>query len=630
MKDGNPDRLDRSNSRISLFYWVFAVAYIILILTLAYRQLYLYEFYVEKGERQSMRRVIEPGARGDIFDRSGRLLVTNAPLFSAVVYFNEIRKEFREEYFRLKKLYLSSITDKSKIPSPVEISKKARSNVLNSYIDKINSILGSDYKLTDDDFDKHFRFKPLLPFTLVKKLSAKEHAILAEKIPINSPIQIHTDNVRYYPYGSRAAHALGYVSNSIDDIDTSNIVGADLQTYKFTGKIGKTGIERAFNSELEGDIGAKIWIVDLAGFQYDNVVNVKAKKGGNIVTSLDIDLQAAIEDSFGDRKGAAVVLDIKTGETLALVSKPDYDPNELSPYLTYKVQKEITERDAWLNRATQGRYPPGSTYKIITSIAALMTGVVDENSIKTCSGGYKVGSRIFPCNNRYGHGNLTLSNAIKHSCNVYFYMAGLDADIKSIAATAKDFGMDKPTGIEIGERRGVIPTPEYKEKIGYGTWLGGDTANTSIGQGFVLETPLEMAAFTASFARKQTRTKVSILHNPERKGGLEYHGGEPIQLTDKQYSLILNGMIEAVESGTCKRSKVEGINSAAKSGTAQVRINGKPSTLAWMIAFAPVENPQIAIAVMVEGEEARQVAGGSTAGPIVKTAIETFFEKTAE
>lgn len=630
MRNKSVDILENSNPRIRIFYVLFALAFLILAIVLGYRQIYLYDYYVEKGERQSMRRVIEPGARGDIFDRYGRLLVTNEPRFSAVVYFNEIRKELREEYFRLKKKYLAAKDSGAEMPSVAQITKQARANVLNGYVDRINMILGSDYKLADDDYDRHFRQKALLPFPLVKNLSAREHAILAERIPIDSPIQIYTDTSRYYPYGARAAHVLGYVGSNVDEIDASNIVGSDLRTYSFTGKIGKTGVERAFESVLSGDIGAKIWVVDLAGYQYDNVVNVKPKKGGNVVTSLDIDLQAVIEDSFGDRKGAAVVLDVRTGEVLSMVSKPDYDPNSLSPYISYKVNDEITARDAWLNRATQGRYPPGSPYKIITAMAGLMTGVIDENSVKTCNGGYKVGSRIFPCNKRYGHGEVDLSAAIAQSCNVYFYMTGIDADIKSIAATAKDFGMDQPTGIEIGERRGVIATPEYKREIGYGKWLGGDTANASIGQGFVLETPLEMAAFAASLARKQTRTKVSIIHDPSRKADMEYHNAVPIPLSDVHYKAILQGMIDAVEKGTCRRSKVEGLASAAKSGTAQVPINGKPSTLAWMIAFAPVENPQIAICVMVEGDETGDVAGGSTAGPIVRAAFEAYFDKGAQ
>lgn len=630
MRNKSVDILENSNPRIRIFYVLFALAFLILAIVLGYRQIYLYDYYVEKGERQSMRRVIEPGARGDIFDRYGRLLVTNEPRFSAVVYFNEIRKELREEYFRLKKKYLAAKDSGAEMPSVAQITKQARANVLNGYVDRINMILGSDYKLADDDYDRHFRQKALLPFPLVKNLSAREHAILAERIPIDSPIQIYTDTSRYYPYGARAAHVLGYVGSNVDEIDASNIVGSDLRTYSFTGKIGKTGVERAFESVLSGDIGAKIWVVDLAGYQYDNVVNVKPKKGGNVVTSLDIDLQAVIEDSFGDRKGAAVVLDVKTGEVLSMVSKPDYDPNSLSPYISYKVNDEITARDAWLNRATQGRYPPGSPYKIITAMAGLMTGVIDENSVKTCNGGYKVGSRIFPCNKRYGHGEVDLSAAIAQSCNVYFYMTGIDADIKSIAATAKDFGMDQPTGIEIGERRGVIANPEYKREIGYGKWLGGDTANASIGQGFVLETPLEMAAFAASLARKQTRTKVSIIHDPSRKADMEYHNAVSIPLSDVHYKAILQGMIDAVEKGTCRRSKVEGLASAAKSGTAQVPINGKPSTLAWMIAFAPVENPQIAICVMVEGDETGDVAGGSTAGPIVRAAFEAYFDKGAQ
>ena len=630
MRNKSVDILENSNPRIRIFYVLFALAFLILAIVLGYRQIYLYDYYVEKGERQSMRRVIEPGARGDIFDRYGRLLVTNEPRFSAVVYFNEIRKELREEYFRLKKKYLAAKDSGAEMPSVAQITKQARANVLNGYVDRINMILGSDYKLADDDYDRHFRQKALLPFPLVKNLSAREHAILAERIPIDSPIQIYTDTSRYYPYGARAAHVLGYVGSNVDEIDASNIVGSDLRTYSFTGKIGKTGVERAFESVLSGDIGAKIWVVDLAGYQYDNVVNVKPKKGGNVVTSLDIDLQAVIEDSFGDRKGAAVVLDVKTGEVLSMVSKPDYDPNSLSPYISYKVNDEITARDAWLNRATQGRYPPGSPYKIITAMAGLMTGVIDENSVKTCNGGYKVGSRIFPCNKRYGHGEVDLSAAIAQSCNVYFYEAALDSGSAAITETAKDFGLDSSTGIEIGDStHTIVSSPDFKKRRRplEGPWNAGDTANMSIGQGYLLQTPIQMACMAASFARGQTRTKASIIHDPNRKADMEYHGAEKLDLSAEQYRAIWQGMVDAVESGTARRAKVEGVSIAAKSGTAQVSVQGKKLTLAWMIAFAPAEKPEVAMSVVIEGEEVGDAAGGRTAGPIIHAAMRKYFEK---
>ena len=623
----------KNNPRIPIFYWIFAAAYLLLIGVLGYRQLFLYDYYSAREARQSMRRVIKPGARGDIYDRNGKLLVTNVARFSAVVYFNDIRLEFRREFFRLKKSMLAEIeaTKSEKKIDYVELGRRARENVLNSYLAQINEILGTDYKLARKDYNRHFNEKMLLPFPLIKNLSAREHSILAERLPVDSPIQIYTDTSRYYPYGEYAAHLLGYVSSEFDDIDTSGMPGEDLRTYTYEGKMGRSGIEKAFDDILSGTSGAKIWIVDHQGFQYDNIADVKPQKGKDVVCSLDIDLQGVIEEAFGERKGAAVVMDVKSGEVLSMVSRPAYDPNDFSPFISYEVSNAVTARGAWLNRATQGLYPPGSTFKLVTACAGLMTGVIDESSQKECIGGQRIGNRIFPCNSRFGHGPLDLSGAIAKSCNVFFYQTGLEADIKSLSATARDFGLDSDPGIEVKEnywRRSNIPTPEYKrKKRPYdGPWTQGDTANTSIGQGYLLQTPMQMACFAASFARRETRTRASIIHDPARKADIRYHGAEKLSLTDVQYNAILKGMIEAVNSGTCKRAKIDTVQVAAKSGTAQVRVSGKPLTLAWMLAFAPAENPTTAMVVVVEGEEPGDVGGGRTAGPIVRAAMQKRFE----
>lgn len=508
-----PETYSKKNPRIPLFYWCFAFAFAVLISALVYRQIFLYDYYIERGERQSMRRVIEPGTRGDIYDRNGKLLVTNEPIFSAVVYFNDVRKEFREEYFKLKKIELqrlsaAGIKDK---PNYRELARKARSNVLNRYLEQINNILGSDYRLGMADYDKHFTQKQLLPFPLIRNLSAREHAILAERIPVDSPIQIYTDTARYYPYGDVASHALGYVANNFDD-DISQMPGGDLRTYAIVPTIGRSGIESAFDGVLAGRSGAKIWIVDLAGYKYENVLDFAPTKGDDVFSSLDIDIRRRPRTQSARRKGAAVMLDVNSGEILALVSRPSYDPNSLTPYITNKVNAEITERGAWLNRATQGLYPPGSTFKIITAMAGFSASAIDEHTVKTCTGGYRVGSRIFPCNNRYGHGNLDLVGAIAHSCNVYFYETGIEAGIDKIADIASEFGFGESSGIELNEdswRRTIIATPEYKKKNRKydGPWTDGDTANSSIGQGYMRFTPLQMATFTASFCPRRNAHK---------------------------------------------------------------------------------------------------------------------------
>ncbi len=228
--------------------------------------------------------------------------------------------------------------------------------------------------------------------------------------------------------------------------------------------------------------------------------------------------------------------------------------------------------------------------------------------------------------------------ALAHSCNVYFYETGIDTGIETIADVAKTFGFGESTGIELKRedswRRTIVATPDFKKKRRQydGPWTNGDTANSSIGQGYMLFTPLQVAAFTASFARGETRTKVSMLHDPNRITDSKYHGAEKIPLTKSQYNTIVAGMLAAVERGTCRRAAIGGVKVAAKSGTAQVSVNGRKLTLAWLIAFAPADAPEVAISVVVEGEEPGDVGGGKTAAPIAKAAFQKYFhpETTAE
>lgn len=429
--------------------------------------------------------------------------------------------------------------------------------MLNGYVDQINSILGSDYKLTSADYNRHFENQRLLPFPIIKDLKGREHAILAERLPVDSPIQIYTDTARYYPYGDSAAHLLGYVGSNFDEIDTEGVPGDDLQTFSFVGKIGRSGIEKAFDSKLQGRSGAKIWVVDLDGYQYDNVADVRPKKGSDVVASIDIELQQAVEDAFGERKGAAVALDVKTGEVLAMVSRPSYDPNLLSPYMTYKVSSEITRRGAWLNRATQGLYPPGSPYKLMTAAAGLMTGVIDENTVKTCDGGLKVGSRIFPCNKRVGTRKRDPRRRDRPQLQRVLLRNRFGGRNRGVELHRKGFRPRFAHGHRA--ERGLFPQnrrlrPRVQEKVPPydGPWTGGDTANASIGQGYQLQTPLQMACMTASLARGETRTRPSVVHDPSRVCDLAYHGGEKLDMKPEHYKAVIDG--EGRRRGAARRA----------------------------------------------------------------------------
>jgi len=613
------------NPRILLFYALFALLFVVLIFGLMIRQLIQSRLYREQEVRQSMRRILFPGPRGNIFDREGRLLVGNRPRFSAVVYLNELRPEFRKEYIHLVRQYRKT---EQKVDSK-EIQITARMNVVHRYLQKINKIIGDNKGISRNQIERHFHQNLILPLKLVTDLTFEEYAQLVERIPIESPIQINTDSSRFYPFDSASAHALGFVVSTLE-VSEKGVPGEDLRTFTFKGKRGRTGIESTFDDTLQGTSGGEIWIVDPSGFQYELVEQKLPVKGKDITLSIDIDLQIEAEKVLGNKVGAIVALDAKTGEVYALASKPDFNLNDVSPFLSYKVDDEIRAKGAWLNRATQGLYPPASAFKLITAITAFRAGAIGLDSTFICPGYLRVGNRTFHCHKYSGHGKIDLVGAIQYSCNVYFYEAGLASGIDLLSKEAKNFGFDVPTGIELKTetKHMIVPDPAWKKSRLLGGWSAGETANIAIGHGYLRVTPLQMATFIASFSRKEMRTRPTLLFQTNRSPKSAILSDQAIVIDDKQYQSIIKGMELAVEKGTAKSVRIPGLRIAGKTGTAQFRADNKNLDVAWFIGFAPIEDPQIAIAVCVQGVDPDDnYAGGKTAGPLAKSVLQSFFQK---
>ena len=634
------------NPRILLFLWLTCAVIFVLLIGLAWRQLIDRDSYKEIEKQQTERRILKPGPRGDIYDRKGRLLVGNRPHYSAVVYLDDLRPEFRSEYSKIVKAERARLKLEFKntppearpktppLPDYKSLQWEAQGTVVQRYLDQINSITGRSSKLSASRFIRHFNENLLLPFPLVQDLSPDEYALLIEQIPPppHSPIQIHTDTARYYPYRDLAAHLLGYVQNK--SLDPEEYPEEPIKAFAFQKKVGKSGLEFQFNEKLKGSTGRELWRVDPLGFQDTRLELEPPHQGESLNISIDIDLQRAAEIALGDRTGAAVALDVHSGEVLALVSHPSYDQNDLSPYIPQATFNAINEKGAWLNRAMQLSYPPGSTFKILSSIAGLRHGTINPESAHNCPGMYRVGNRVFRCHARGGHGTVLLPEAIEKSCNVFYYAEGLEMGIDVISAEAKRFGFGKKTGIELPYEttRNIVPTKTWKREATGAGWVPGDTANTSIGQGFLLATPLQMACFTASIARGETLTQPSLLTIPESKRYTINHGGEPIGLTPRQRVILWQGMERVTgRNGTGRIVGIDGLRIAGKTGTADFRAHGKEVNLAWFIGFAPIENPQIAVAVMVEGtNESQQYHGGSTAGPVAKDLFLEFIKQYPE
>lgn len=632
------DRHKGYDPRIIFFYFVLAALLCTLAGGLAYQQLGKVGEHANAERVQNQRRIVYPGPRGNIYDRQQRLLVGNRARFSVRLLLDALRPEIRAEQIRIRKNYRNlDDLESAELPSSGQLVQIARASVVQRYLDQINRILGRDEKVDARELERHFARELLLPYTLLDDLAPADYARLLERLPVNSPAQVYTSGARHYPYGSSASHTLGYVG-STDSVEVEDFPGEDLKTFKMKGTMGRDGVEKRFDDLLQGEAGGAIFRVDPSGNRINPPLEqVFPKQGKNLTLSLDIDLQLAAEKRLAEYEmaGAAVALDVATGEVLVLASKPDYDLTTFSPRLSGAAAADITARGAWFKRAIQGAYKPGSSFKILTTIAGLRSGALTPTSTAHCPGFFRVGAKAFACHDGHAHGDIDLVTAITKSCNVFFYKAGMDMGPEVMAREAHRFHLDRPTGIDLPDetRRMIIPDPDWKRRIIHESWVGGDTAQMAIGQGFVDVTPLQMACFTASVARNEVWTQPSILHDPNRA---RQHT-EPIGLTSAQRAALLQGMEQVTQRphGTARifqdvqqLAPLPGLRFAAKTGTAQKQDPKGMINFAWLIAFAPVENPQIAIAVAIEGDTpGEETGGGRYASPVAHAILKTWLDK---
>jgi penicillin-binding protein 2 len=338
-----------------------------------------------------------------------------------VLYLDELRARFRTEFIRICKNYRE--TGDKELPTAEQLWTLARVSVVQSYLEQVNAILGRDLKVDPRRLNKHFARELQLPYPLIEDLPPADYARLIERLPVVSPLQLYTTNTRDYPYGSTAAHVLGFVGIN-EDVEAADFPGSDLTTFKMRGSIGRDGLERKFDDLLQGESGGSIFRVDPLGYRIRDTKAVETRlpvQGKNLVTSIDLDLQLTAEQAIGDQVGAAVAIDVRTGEVLVLASKPDYDLAKFTPRLSHADAADISAREAWTNLAISGAFPPGSTFKILTSIAGMRAGVIDpEQPLDNCQGTVRIGNRPFVCNNARGrHGEILLPGAIAQSCDIY-------------------------------------------------------------------------------------------------------------------------------------------------------------------------------------------------------------------
>jgi penicillin-binding protein 2 len=668
--------------RMYLIFTIFAAGFIYIFCGLFYRQLLQSKDLIDKANSQSETIVWRPPTRGLIQDRNEVTLVGNRLRWSVKANLLTLEGEIDREYRALVKAEKAKEST-TKINYEI-LHQEARVNVLNRWLKKIWFVIdASNQKKSPSEkkrvkflansperevnvaaLAKHMRDSRILKFTLISDLTFPELrnqisdeeadrsiARFIEQFPVDGPITIESDMIRSYPFGSLACHTLGYVrdTNQLpEDFDANfEISFKKLSKTKYTGKIGAEGVEKTHDYTLKGSSGWERWTKTSAGYKRELLESYPSRPGSIIRLSLDVNIQlaaekalTAIKDTDGNPlPSAAVMLDVNSGEILAIASLPSYDPNRLASKVTNKYFDEIQDQGGWMNRAIQGLYAPGSTYKIITAIAGMRSGKIDYDDILDCGRSIMIGNREFVEHEPYGFGQVDVEKMLAISSNVWNYRVGLMVGPDLLAQESRRFGLDKvllkanpnvmgsenTSEYELPSpaRRMVIPDSNYKQSLGQGNWTSGDTANSSIGQGYILTTPLHMACFAASIARGETRTTPTIFHDPTR---IPYHQeSRPIGLNRNQLNAIREGMIRCVTEGTARSIQIPGFQFAAKTGTSEYFNNGKRAHLAWIIGYAPAKNPQVAFAVLVEGQNETNTWGGLTAGPVGQAMIKEWL-----
>ena len=550
--------------------------------------------YAELSKENRVRLEVLRAPRGAIYDRHGELLADSAPSFSIVF------RPFPAESVRTVKL-TQSLDWVSRVAELVELDTlEIRRRVLQANRSGQSALL------------RHGA-----PFALM--------AAVEETRAELPGIEVQVEPLRHYPHGTLAAHLLGY-AGEVNDVELDSLSD---QGYRPGDLIGRTGVERSYEDILRGRDGAEFVVVNAMGKRVSGLTEgppLKPEAGHSLTLTLDLKVQRALETAMaGVARGAAVALDPRDGSILALVSRPSFDPNEFSEGVTFERWQALSSggSNPLLNRALQGLYPPGSTFKIVTMLAALRFGVASPGThLAPCDGRYEFGGRSFACWKAAGHGSLDFVGALQHSCDVYFYQLGPRIGLPHLEETARALGLGSRTGVDLpGEHRGLVPDVAwYDRRWGAANWRKGTMLNLAIGQGELLVTPIQLAVLGAEAANGGRAIRPHIVATVAGVPG--FHSQRPVQsgleATSSAWAALHRGLQLVVESGTGTAARVPGLAVAGKTGTAQ-NPHGKDHAL--FVCSAPADDPTIVLAVVVENSG----HGGSIAAPLAGEVLRRLF-----
>lgn len=538
--------------------------------------------YRQRAEENRLRRRMETPLRGLIRDRHGEILVSNRPSFSLFL------DRQRVDDPRITVLRLCRFLD---IPPDPLLERLERG-----------------------------RSRPrFLPVRLLPDVGLELAARIEAHRPEFPGVDVALESKRFYPLGPAAAHAVGYISEADEKEvgEREDVLPGD--------RVGRIGVERAFDDVLRGRPGLVLEEVNAQGRSLSEVATERrTRHGPPLRVTLDAGMQRDLAELFDGRAGAAVFLDPRSGAVRALYSGPSYDPNVFSgrlPADRWKALREDPQRPLQ-NRALAGTYSPGSTFKIVVAAAALEQGVVEPDEEIFCGGVKRFYGQPRHCHRRGGHGDVALHTAIEKSCNIYFYTVGQRLELGPIREWAERFGLGRPTGLALtAEASGLVPSNEWKLRSQGEPWYPGETISVAIGQGPLHVTPMQMAVAAAAVANGGYRVSPFV-----RSRDALRHQPEPIGMKPSTVQALTESMAAVVESGTARRSKIEGAPFAGKTGTAQVvalDAEEDPGDHAWFIGFGPLPEPTLAWAVIVE----HGGHGGESAAPIAAEVLRRSLER---
>lgn len=577
---------------------------VIIILRLWFLQISNGEEYEKRayGNRVRIRQLAPP--RGHILDRNNREIVTNRPSFNVAL--------IQED-----------------------------SDDLGNVLKRIAPVLDMDVAELWEKIRQASDTPRYLPVLLKEDIDWQTLAYLENHNHEFSGIRTEVQPVRVYHYMDLAANIIGYLGS----ISKQELETADKAIYRGGDLIGKKGLEKLREEDLRGEKGHSYSEVDAKGFEQQLLKTVEPLPGRQLRLTLDVDLQQIAESymAAGEKSGAVVAMEVKTGRLLVAVSAPTIHINDFVGGISTEKWQALLDnpKHPLINKVVQASYPPGSTYKMVTAMAGLAKGVIDNDTVFYCPGHYTFGNRRYRCWKHSGHGSVNLLKAIGESCDVYFYQVGQKVGVDGLAEYAEKLGLGKKTGIEMEyEKSGLAPTKKWKEKYRNGKWQDGETLSVAIGQGFNLVTPLQMCSMTATLANGGKLYRPQLIEqviDPEGRITETFSPELVSEITglDQYFNSIKRGMEEVVQGkrGTARSVAIEGLRIGGKTGTAQVvkvaqyrglkeeDIPYKYRDHGWFTCYAPAEDPEIAVTVLVE----HGLHGGSGAGPIARAILNQYF-----